>query len=158
MWLRGFWSAVCRQLARSVGRANAQLRPSGWICPVLLRGEAPEQPSSSTRCGQAPPNIWFCSDSYETCWADDWNYTIWLPDLDDGRHPLSFVLQNVFLQLSQSQWVQIQREESLGVLDDTNVCHWLPAAWLNTALSILLSRWKLGSSFRVTSWWLIEDV
>lgn len=130
------------------------LHSSGQISSEILRRQTPEQPSS----WQVWPNIWLCFDSYETCWVDDWNYTILLPNLDYGSHPLSFVLQNLFLWLRQSQWVQIQWEESLCSFNGINAHHRLPAAWSYTVLCILLSCWKFGSSFRVTSQWLMKDV
>lgn len=149
MELRGFWSAVCMQLVWSMGRANTSV----WIDLLFSTEKGGTRTASHQHLQVWPslPNIWLCCDSYETCWTDDCNYQVSLPDLDGRRCSLSFVLQNLFLCLSQRQQVQIQWEESLGIFDGIHAYHRLPDVWSNTTLSKLLSCWKLGSSFRATS-------
>lgn len=88
--------------------------PAGSIWMVLGR-EVAELPSGSSRCSQANPNIWLCSDSYKTCLADARSYMMLLPDLSNGRCHLSFALQNLLLWLRQS-W-----GKSLGIFDGTNI-------------------------------------
>lgn len=108
-------------------RHGQSKHPAGSIW-MALRREAPELPSGSSRCGQANPNIWLGSDSCETCLADAWNYMMLLPDLSNGRPHLSFVLQNLFLWVSHSQWIQIEWGEILGIFGSTNIhLFWL---WL----------------------------
>lgn len=154
MQLPGFWAAVCRQLAWSVGRATHACihldRCPPWYWEERHQNSLP----ATAGVAKPPSNIGLCSDSHETRWADDCNYAILLPDLDNGRCPLYFVLQNLFLWLSQSQWVQIQWEKSLGIFVGTNAhqMHCQTQFWTRCCC------WKLGSSFKAISRRFIKDV